>query len=201
MTALLIRRRRPIGEAAVAGFVSTDDGTAGAGRIVQSLAELGVALDTVRQLVLDPEAPPGDLDAVDIDARFALVVLGSHLVNVVDEAARRSFLALARRHLAPEGTLLVEHHPIDWAETAAETRPAPGSTAGMIKVRRDPPFVSAVSTYDIGGRWVEQPFTARVLSDVELDGALASAGLERRAQLGPTWLSASATSLREPMAM
>jgi hypothetical protein len=187
---LLIRRRRPIGETSAAGFAATYDGIAGAGRIVQSLAELGVVLDTVHQLVLDPEAPPGDLDGIETDARFPLVVLGSHLVNLTDEAARRSFLALARRHLAPEGTVLIEHHPLDWAETAAETRPTPGSTVGMIKVRRDPPFVSAVSIYDVGGRWFEQPFTARVMSEAELAEELAAAGLFVRRRLGPTWLVA-----------
>jgi hypothetical protein len=190
VTALLIRRRRPIGEPAGAGTASIYDGIAGAGRIVQSLAELGVALDAVSQLVVDPEAPPGDLDGVDVDTRFPLVVLGSHLVNLPDEGARSSLLHVARRHLAPEGTLLVEHHPVDWAETAAETRPTPGSSVGMTKVRRDPPFVSAVSTYDVGGRWVEQPFTARVLSEAELDAALADAGLVRIGRLGPTWLEA-----------
>lgn len=63
---LLIRRRRPIGDPAAATLTSpagaaasegplTLDGTAGAGRIVQALAQLGVTLDAVVQLVLDPD--------------------------------------------------------------------------------------------------------------------------------------------------
>ena len=63
--------------------------------------------------------------------------------------------------------------------TAAATAPMPGADVGMEEVRRDPPFVSAVSTYDFGGHFVRRPFTARVLTEAELDDELAAAGLAR----------------------
>lgn len=209
---LLIRRRRPIGDPAAATPTSpagaaasegplTLDGTAGAGRIVQALAELGAPLDVVVQLVLDPDAGSGTLDGVDIGVRFERVVLGSHLVNLVEDDRRRVFLRLARRHLAPDGTLLVEHHPIDWAETAEPTRAVPGgSQPGMIDVRRDPPFVSATSTYDVGGRVVRQPFTARVLADAELAAELRAVGLVFGPRLSPTWLAATTAGSPRPPA-
>lgn len=181
---LLIRRRRPIGEPA------RPDGIAGAGRLGQALLELGVPLDDVHQAVIDPEGPLEAIDAVDAGAAFDVVVLGSHLVNNPAPRRRAAFVALAGRHLAPGGRLLVEHHPLDWAQNAEPTRPTPGATVGMVEVRRDPPFVSAVSVYDVGGRIVRQPFTAIVLSEAELDAALADVGLVRRARLGPTWLEA-----------
>lgn len=185
MPTLLIRRRRPIGEPA------RPEGATGAGRIVQALLALGVTVDPVTQAVIDPDGPLGELAAMELGGVFELVVLGSHLVNSPDAERGRSFVALAERHLAREGRLLVEHHPIDWAETAEPTRPALGATLGMVDVRRDPPFVSAVSVYDVGGRVVRQPFTARVLSEAELDDLLrTAAGLERVARLGPTWLDA-----------
>lgn len=184
MPTLLIRRRRPIGEPA------RPDGTTGAGRIVQALIELGVTLEDVRQAVVDPDGPLGEPAAIDLGGSFELVVLGSHLVNNADADRRRSFVALAARHLARGGRLLVEHHPVDWAETAEPTRPTPGATLGMVDVVRDPPFVSAVSVYDAGGRIVRQPFRARVLSEGELDEALEDAGLMRMARLGQTWLDA-----------
>jgi hypothetical protein len=62
----------------------------------------------------------------------------------------------------------------------------------MEAVRRHPPFVSAISTYDIGGHEVRQPFTARVLSGAELEGELTLAGLVRPRRRSPTWLSATA---------
>jgi hypothetical protein len=184
---LLIRRRRPIGEPARL------DGTAGAGRLTQALLELGVPLTDIEQVVIDPEGPLGALDpggAVIPRRPFDVVVLGSHLVNNPDAGRRAAFVALAARNLAPAGRLFVEHHPLDWAETAEPTRPTPGATLGMVDVRRDPPYVSAVSVYDVGGRIVRQPFTARVLSEAELDAELAGAGLTRVARLAPTWLEA-----------
>lgn|GEM_PF-2796020 len=196
MSALLIRRRRPIGEPASATPTlsaggSTLEGAAGAGRIVQALAELGIPLAGVVQLVIDAGSRPEDIATVEIGRTFDVVILGSHLVNLPDGAARRAFLGLAARHLAPAGTMLVEHHPLDWAETAAAVSATPGgSQLGMVDVRRDPPFVSAVSVYDVGGRVVRQPFTARVLSEAELASTLEDAGLAVRRRFGPTWLIA-----------
>jgi hypothetical protein len=196
---LLLRRRRPIGEptdapaAAIAG-ITVLDGTGGAGRLAGALVELGVQPADVRQGVLDPEAPVELLDIAELGDRFRLVVLGSHLVNLPDDHRRVAFLGLAARHLAPGGRLLVEHHPLDWAATAGEVRAVPGGRLGMVDIRVDPPFVSAVSVYDIGGHQVRQPFTARVLDDAELDVALATAGLRRVRRLAPTWLEASAGS-------
>lgn len=202
MTALLIRRRRPIGEPATLQPGSTPgafvhSGSAGAGRVLHSLWELGRRFPTVVQSVHDLDSTATDIAALDVGRLFEAVILGSHLVNVPDPDLRRAFLDAARRHLVGDCDVLVEHHPIDWAETAAETRPTPGSTVGMAKVRRDPPFVSAVSTYDLGGRWFEQPFRARVLSEAELAEELAAAGLIVRQRLGPTWLVAG-PSPREP---
>ena len=197
MTALLLRRRRPIGEPPalqeLAGSpgVATLEGTAGAGRVCLALAELEIVLDDLHQAVLDTSADGLDLDALDLGRRFATVVLGSHLVNLPDEDARRGFLGAASRHAAEGGRVLVEHHPIDWAETAEATSPTPGADLGMEEVRRDPPFVSAVSTFDIGGRFVRQPFTARVLSEAELAAELESSGLLVERRLSPTWLQAS----------
>lgn len=168
----------------------TLDGTAGAGRLCMALAELGVPIDHLRQAVLDPTAAPRDLDAFHLGERFDTVVLGSHLVNLPSDHARRAFLRAAARHAAPGSRVLVEHHPIDWAETAEPTSPTPGSVVGMDEVRRHPPFVSAVSTYDIGGHAERQPFTARVLSDDELAVALSRAGLANPQRLSPTWLRA-----------
>ena len=193
---LLIRRRRPIGEPAALLPIddtgaATLEGTAGAGRITQALLELGYAVDSVTQAIIPADIGLDALAALDLDRRFDTVVLGSHLVNLPEPERRAAFLALVVRHLAAGGVTLVEHHPIDWAETAENVRPTPGSGVGMEDVRRDPPFVSAVSTFDVGGRFVRQPFTARVLDEAELAAALEASGLAVRRRLSPTWLEAA----------
>lgn len=179
------------------------------GRVTLALADLGFALEGAVQAVIDPGLPPGALDAIDLGQRFELVVLGSHLINLPDPAARTASLRIAARHVAggstgasgdrasggrssrAPGTVLVEHHPLDWASTAAATPATAGGSPGMVDVRRDPPFVSAVSVFDVGGRVVRQPFTARVLADAELADALDAAGLVVVRRVGPTWLEAS----------
>jgi hypothetical protein len=189
VTALLIRRRRPVGDPAAHQF---QDGIAGAGRIIQSLGEAGVVLDDerIRQLLLEPDALLTGLGSTLIDERFGRVILGSHLVNVPELETRVGLLDLAQS-LAAGCSVLVEHHPVDWLQTAADVAATPGGPVGMVAVRVDPPFVSAVSVLDIGGRVVRQPFLARVLSDAELDEALAAAGLRRIRRLNQTWLEAA----------
>ena len=193
--ALLIRRRRLLGESpdlapgSIPG-TATLRGTAGAARALASLHDLDLRFETVVQAVVDPDLAAAAVDQLDAGRRFRFVILGSHLVNTPDEALRRSFLRAACRHLVGDGDVLVEHHPIDWAETAAATSPTPGAEVGMVKVRRDPPFVSAVSVYDVGGREARQPFTARVLSEAELETELGASGLRIRRRLSPTWLQA-----------
>lgn len=197
---LLIRRRRPIGEPGALELGGTPGyrllrGASGAGRVRLALVELDVSTTTLDQAVLDLAVTVADLDALDVGRRYEVVVLGSHFINSPDADLRRALLRAAGRHLVGECDVLVEHHPVDWLETAAPTSPTPGAGVGMEEVRIDPPFVSAVSTYDSGGRYARVPFTARVLSEAELDAELAGAGLVRRRRLDPTWLLAGPATL------
>ena len=192
---LLIRRLRPIGEPAGLRPLDTSgaatlDGSAGAGRIVHALAGSGVHCESVTQVVVPPEMDAAGLRQVELRRRFDTVALGSHFINLPDDADRSAFLELAARHLAVGGTVVIEHHPSDWAETAADVEPTPGSTVGMVDVRRDPPFVSAVSVYDVGGRLVRQPFSARVLSERDLAEVLERTGLRISRRLSPTLVEA-----------
>jgi hypothetical protein len=200
--ALLIRRRRLLGESpdltpsAVPG-IGTLRGTAGAGRVLASLRDLDLRFRTVIQSVLDPGLGVAEIDRLDAGRLFAFVLLGSHLVNTPDPEIRQALLRATARHLAGDCDVLVEHHPVDWAETAEPTRPTPGAEVGMINVKRDPPFVSAVSVYDVGGREARQPFTARVLTDEELVAELEAARLFIRRRLSATWLQAGPIEPRQ----
>ena len=195
---LLIRRRRPIGESpdlepgTIPGIARLH-GSAGGGRVLHALSELEHRFRTVIQSVVDGDLTTADIDALDAGRLFVAVILGSHLVNTPDEVRRRAWLRAACRHVVGDGDMFVEHHPIDWAEMAEPTPATPGAEVGMRDVRRDPPFVSAVSVYDIGGRVVRQPFRARVLSEAELEAELGAAGLLVRRRLSPIWLQAGPT--------
>jgi hypothetical protein len=191
---LLIRRLRPVGEPAAlqpmpGSEAATLEGTAGAGRIVHALADAGVGCDPIVQLVLPAAIEVDDLRRLAA-GDFETVALGSHLVNLPDEGRRDTFVDLAVRHVGAEGSLVLEHHPVDWGETAADVEPTPGSAVGMEGVQRDPPFVSAVSVFDVGGRIVRQPFTARVLSERDVAEVLARTGLRVVRRLSPTLIEA-----------
>ena len=200
--ALLIRRRRPIGEpddlqpGSTPGFAVLR-GSTGAGRALHSLAALGRPFRTVIQSIHEPAVDAAAIDGLDVGRGFAAVILGSHLVNTPDEALRRAWLRAAARHVADNGDVLVEHHPVDWAETAADEPAVPGGSLGMVDVRREPPFVSAVSVFDAGGHEARQPFTARVLSEAELEAELLASGLATRRRLSPTWLLAHPGDARD----
>lgn len=199
--ALIIRRRRPIGESADLRPGSTPrahvlDGSSGAARVLHALRELDLRFPTVIQSVVDEDANVEDIAALDVGRLFVTVILGSHLMNVPDADLRRGFLDAARRHLVGDCDVLVEHHPIDWAAIAAAVPATASGAPGMTRVRVDPPFVSAVSVYDVGGRVVRRPFTARVLSEPELVDELAAVGLFVRRRLSPTWLVAGPVEAR-----
>jgi SAM-dependent methyltransferase len=199
---LLYRRLRPIGEpeviaSAVAAGATILELGAGAGRITHALADLGYRVTAVDQepamlqWIQHAETVAADIETLDLGRRFDAVILGSHLVNVPDLALRATFLASGARHLADSGSLLIEHHPVDWAETAAESwSTVDGIELGLTEVRRDPPFVSAVSVYVVDGQTFRQPFTAEVLSEEGLAAAIAAVGLRPGRRLGPTWLEA-----------
>jgi hypothetical protein len=194
LSVLLIRRRRPTDEPETTSL-RVIDGMAGAGRISAALLAAGVAIERMRQAVIDAGFSATDLEAASLDDvligdRFHVVVLGSHLVNVPEPDRRSRFLRFAARQLADRATLIVEHHPVDWADTAAAVPATPGGGPGMAEVRRHPPFVSAVSVFDAFGRIERQAFTARVLSDGELASELAGSGLEPTRRLSPTFLEA-----------
>jgi SAM-dependent methyltransferase len=170
---------------------------AGAGRVTHALAELGhrvVAVDQspeMLQWVRGAETVVADIEGLDLGRRFDAVVLGSHLVNTDDDATRAAFLATCRRHVADGGVVLIEHHPADWAETARESRSERnGVVLKLTEVRRDPPFVSATSVYEVEGQTFRQSFVARVLSPEELSTELRAAGLQIRRALSPTWTEA-----------
>lgn len=158
----------------------------GAGRVTHALLALGhrvVAVDQSAEMlahVRGAETVLSDIETLDLGRVFAGVTLGSHLINRDDDALRTAFLATGRRHLAPDGLLLIERHTPEWAATVQEsTVERAGIEFTLRDIRRDGTLFSAVMEYRLGRSAWRHPFTARILDDAALDAAFAQVGLRR----------------------
>ena len=165
----------------------------GTGRIADALVALGHPTTGVDQaaamLAHVHRAAPvlADIEGLDLGRRFDAVVLASHLVNTVDPAQRRAFLAACARHVDPRGVVLVERHAPPWA---AQVDDGPvgerdGVRFALEGVTRDGDRLSATSVYVIDGRELRHRWTAQILDDAALDRELAAVGLARVRFLDP----------------
>ncbi|MCR6487106.1 class I SAM-dependent methyltransferase [Amycolatopsis sp. OK19-0408] len=153
----------------------------GTGRVTHPLVELGhevVAVDDSPAMLRHVRAETVCARIADLrlGRTFDAVLLGSHLINTEREADRRAMLAAARRHLAPEGRLIVEWHPPEWFDTVLSGQ---GGRLGEVEleladVTRDGDLLSATVRYAARGRRWNQEFTCRRLG---LDTVLTSADL------------------------
>jgi ubiquinone/menaquinone biosynthesis C-methylase UbiE len=175
----------------------------GAGRVTAPLSALGhrvVAVDQseamlaeVRRRVPHAALVLGDVESLNLGRRVAAVVLGSHLVNA-EASLGTAFLATCRRHLAPDGAVLIEAYDSDrnWAEAAGK-RTVTGAVA-ITLVRADRTgdrLVGSVLYETRGGRWIQE-FVATLLDEDGLRAALDMAGLrlERWIDRPAGWLVA-----------
>jgi SAM-dependent methyltransferase len=176
----------------------------GVGRITRMLVKRGhpvVAVDESPAMlshVRDAETVLSDIETLDLGRTFDAVVLASHLVNTADPDQRSAFLQTCRRHVAPNGSVIIQRSP--------PVRSAEGSTEawlGPVRIRvRDVelegPFLSAVAEYAANGKTWLQPFTAELLDDDALGASLGQQGLEIRRWLNEerTWLEVVLTTTR-----
>ncbi|WP_103353972.1 class I SAM-dependent methyltransferase [Amycolatopsis sp. CA-128772] len=164
----------------------------GAGRVTHPLVDLGhevVAVDDSPSMLAHVRAESvcariGDLE---LGRTFDAVLLASHLVNTPRVADRRAMLAAAKRHLRPDGRLIVQWHPPGWFDSAASGQ---GGLLGEVTIEladvvREGDLLSATVQYAARGQRWHQEFTCRRLS---LDDLLTSADFRLH-----TWLTADHT--------
>lgn len=156
----------------------------GAGRVTHALIALGhtvVAVDESPAMlahVRGAETVQSTIEALDLGRRFDGVVLGSYLVNMPHDAQRAAFLRTCRRHVAPDGVVLIERHHPAWASALTECEFSHnGVWCALRAVRHEGTLLSAVLEYRIAGRGFTHPFTARILNDAALETELRAAGL------------------------
>jgi SAM-dependent methyltransferase len=180
----------------------------GAGRITHALLELGhpvVAVDNSPEMlehVRGAERVLADITTLRLDRTFPCVLLASNLVNCVDGATRAAMLAACRRHVAPDGVVLVQRLAPDRALTIEEGPWTRGNASFHLasQVRRGRVFSASMVVELDGKRW-RHNFEAEVLNDETTDAALRAAHLERLAFLDDAraWvLSGPATATATP---
>ena len=117
-----------------------------------------------------------DAATLDLRRRFDGVVLASYLVNHPTLAP--SFLATCRRHVGPEGAVVVQRYDPIWS-TAGESGSA---TSGDVTIAVDRPDVQGTDlrfgvTYHLGAEVWHQEVRAKVVDDDALQHLAAEAGL------------------------
>ena len=161
---------------------------AGTGLIAEPLAESGyraVAVDNSAEMLTHlRRATPvcGDIEGIDLDERFDVVLLASHLVNTPDAEVRQRFLAAAARHVKPSGRVLMEWHPPEWFDGLAVGIASQGSLDGflieLLVHDLSEGVLSATVNYRRAGQEWTQTFRARRLAWAELSAALHGVGLD-----------------------
>jgi SAM-dependent methyltransferase len=173
----------------------------GAGRITHELVALGhpvVAVDNSPEMlahVQGAETVLADIETLELGRRFAVVLLASNFLNATEDRELDAVLAACARHVTADGQVLLERMPPEW-EPRQGTSELGGVRMTMSDVVRDGDLVSAVMRYEAGGEQWSHAFTARLISDRDVDAALQRAGLQRVRWLDErrTWLEARAVS-------
>lgn len=157
----------------------------GPGRITHPLVAMGhvvVAVDDSPEMlshVCGAETVLADLFTLDLTRRFDAVVAGSHLINAPTRDRRIQLLDVCRRHVAPNGVVLIERYDPEWASNPQPSR----GDVSQVEVGLEPIDVRAGSfsarvTYTLHGRSWAQDFTARAITDADLAAEAAEVGLE-----------------------
>jgi SAM-dependent methyltransferase len=170
----------------------------GTGRIADPLTSDGhvvVAVDESPEMLAEVRiAQPvqAQIEDLELDDRFDLVLALSHLVNSPDDVRSR-VLATCSRHLADDGLVLLQRHdPVRRLEASMnETRIG---DVRLLLVDVDDsawPTVHATTIYRLGDDEWRQAWTSVILDDAATDLALQGAGLEAVSMDG-AWVTARA---------
>ncbi|MEV4136617.1 class I SAM-dependent methyltransferase [Dactylosporangium sp. NPDC049742] len=154
------------------------------GRFANPLAGLGhpmvVVDDSAAMLaqVRDARTVQADLGGLDLGERFPVVLAANTRTNAVDVTLRDELLAACRRHVTPDGLVVLRWLPPSWFDTAV-------TFTGRLKRMEitfeiesfDGTVLDSRSTYRLGRTAWEQRNSARRLSNADMRAALVAAGL------------------------
>lgn len=154
-------------------------------RILRPLAEFGHRVHGVDDSpgmlahVMDLPVTCSPIESLRLDERFDVVLLASTLLNA-DPRQRGAFLATCGYHLPDDGVAVFQYHPPAWFEAFPDA-PREGDVGGITVVirtcRRVPRGIACELEYRADGRIWTHAWTSHAISDAELTGDLAAAGL------------------------
>lgn len=169
----------------------------GVGRITRALLSRGcvvTAVDNSPEMLahVPDEATKvcSDIELLDLQRKFDVVLYASNLINTPDESARAEQLAACRRHLASDGSLLFERFDPEWLVTV---EPGP---VGMIaddvsvsvdRVKHEGSVVEISLRYSAHSEEWRQHFPAQVLRDPDVERFLKRAGFGSVQWVSRTW--------------
>ena len=120
-------------------------------------------------------------ETLALERTFDLVLLMSFVIDVADDDLRAAFLRTCRRHVSPDGCVILQRKPPEWYDTieANERVTADGRTYRLTDLQWPAPNVlSATMEYTVGERHWTHTFVSQRLEDSDLVAALEVAGLE-----------------------
>ena len=174
---------------------------AGTGRLANPLSAAGFAVTAIDQSA-DMLAEIGGavtcvqstIEALELGARFDVVLLSSYLLNVPTAESRASLLRACMRHMKPGGVAAIQVRGQGILQDLSDfEREVDGIRDWVEAYRRDGLLVTiTMRTEWEDRRWV-QTFTQRYLDETELRPELAAVGLgfERWLDPAPEWFVAS----------
>ena len=193
------------GESQIVHAAAVDRGSilelgCGTGRMTRALLELGHAVTAVDQdaemlghVPEGAEAVLSDIESLNLGHQYSVVLLASNLINDPEVAVRSRLLATCRRHVSPDGVVILQRYqpdllgwePSDWVNR--------GPVAVRIShfQRRGDRFSATIEYRHEDREWTHR-FSAAILDDESVEAELAHADLRFDRALDPerTWLLA-----------
>jgi SAM-dependent methyltransferase len=157
----------------------------GTGRLCSRLLEIGCTVTGVDEspemLACLPEqvhAVQSKVEALDLEKRYDIVLLASHLINHPDAEVREAFVRCAKRHLNAEGRFVVKRHSVAWLESAKVglAGEAGGSAVHIEAVDREAGVVHMRLRYELGVQTWSHSFSTTPLSEAEVETLLSRHG-------------------------
>ena len=198
---------KPHGEPEIIAAVVPTGGTilelgAGVGRITHPLLAMGyrvTAVDNSLEMlatIRGAETVLSDIEDLMLGRPFDAVVLASCLIHAPGFETRQALLGTCRRHLNPNGAVLIQRHREAWAGHVAlgDSWEADGIRHTVAELSQDGPLVHMTLRHETAnGTWTHS-FTFEPLDHAAIEAALGAAGLrfDRFLDEPQTWIFARA---------